>query len=517
MEREYLGREDRSHESLVGNSLNKSFGSTQATASFDARLLNRADLLTKEGLDADQNTFNSSRALQTHDLSGVLNSINGGDKSWDKNWDKSWDKNWDKNWGNSGLGKGLSGGLDKGLGRDLGSRGDVNGEGVSASPITQYVLTAFNDVCKKIDVIHHTIEKNNLERDSSSLDTMLVETREENEPEGWFKRLKKIFYGRNEEVPELESSDEPESVVLNLSAELDTLKQTLSGLKETYQEVQQEVRRVSAEAMFVAQKAGSQQQTSTDMAGLLNEVKTRLRLRKKELAEARAQLSTRSTAETALAKVASTVSSQIGRILVLMDKPECAESLHRELLDGNLHRLVGAFLDIEGHLREVLLKSEKIRSAKITSLEEKNLQLLQEIRKKEEETNALVRELDRVKEDKDAIINKQKLTIKLLQSKIGPFKESYQHAPKENRLLPISTDLSLAKHSYAYHSTPSTVSVQAGPPPKKPTSPIIEELEKRIGQLRSRLSSVDAQSPHYQAYLDEMEDCKRRLTDFLHI
>ncbi|KAI5170674.1 hypothetical protein NEFER03_0133 [Nematocida sp. LUAm3] len=343
-------------------------------------------------------------------------------------------------------------------------------------PVSQYVLESFNDICKKIDVIYSVIDKNN------SLDTMVIEQTQNESPnidtkKGWLEAIRDIFTNKEEKEEKREYLEE-------ISQDILKVKKQANNLQNILREATEELRRLSSEILFLVKQQEKTKKSEENTANQLIDLKLRLKLRKKELLEAQSLISSQSASQASLAKISSVFSSQIGRILVLLDKQENQESLKNDILQGHTHKVVGTFLDIESSLRAFLLKEEKEASHHILSLEERNNKTLHELRRKEEEALRYIKEIEHIKDQKDEIINKQRLTIKLLQSKL--LHQTHMVTPPH---------------------TPNNSS--------RPSHSIISELEAQINRLKEKIDRTDQSDPAFRKYLHEIEDYKRRLTDFL--
>ncbi|KAI5192922.1 hypothetical protein NECID01_2132 [Nematocida sp. AWRm77] len=403
--------------------------------------------------------------------------------------------------------------------------------------VVSYVLSAFTEVCKKIDVIHTVIEKKQMaETEKDALQAEEQESTEEDREgeegeegqrreEGWLEKLKKILYGKDkantyeeygeegeyEEGAEYGEEEIEEAQELNtfqkeeIEEDLSALNRVVHEIKKVYWELLGETRRVEAEASFLREKSVQYREKLEEQASMASESKAKLKIKQKELCDARTSLSLAEEKERILQHTAGVLSVQLCQILPLLRKEERkegdadadlgADKLQEEILRGNMERVIGMFLDIEAYLKGFLTKSEKEREVRIRDLETKNTELSKQLAAKDKELEKAKISAERDKSEKDTLINKQKLAIKYLQSKVSSQKPgSSLHMP----------------------GTPSKIHPAESSHPAS-SSPIITELEQRILTLRERLKEADKRSPLFSKYTSEIEDCKRRLTDFLQI
>jgi len=397
---------------------------------------------------------------------------------------------------------------------------------------TQYVLEAFEEVCRKIDRIHSVIDRN------YSLDTVIIEERKEEwKKEGWMERLKKILYG-GEERPAFEedtehgsheaaekAAEESEAACASdrraeVFAEREARNRSRGGssildrgvergpqeieeflfkvrasaceVERVHAEIQSETRRMQTEFFLIKEQTEEYQRqiaektrTIEDLTKKIEKDKIKMKSRKKERSDLQESQSRVAELEKAIRKISSVLSFHVLKCAG-GDKSEEAEGLYRELAGGNVQAILAGFFEAERAGADAIRKSEREKDAKIKGLEEKSAEisrksaeLAKEIEKKQEEAENIRRDWERKREEKDLVINKQRLAIKLLQSRIRAEE-------------PVQTRGALP-------------------------SPIVVELEQRIEQLQGVIEKTDKKGVQYRKYAEEIEDCRRRLADFLRI
>ncbi|KAI5181333.1 hypothetical protein NEOKW01_1527 [Nematocida sp. AWRm80] len=402
-------------------------------------------------------------------------------------------------------------------------------EDTSKDPVVKYISEVFSEVCAKIDKIHSLIERQN------NLDTMMIEgaledNREETKEEtGWIRKLKEIIYGKEVEETMANLSNlsmqeriQPETELAHLSAEVPELRQKVQEMRLKQIEQEQETRRAIGECNFLRQRIEHYKTILAERENDLERDRMRLKQKKKELSDLKTQLSQDSTSEKALKQVAATIISQLERILSLIS-PGTKPLSQTLLLEGNTTQVSNVLLDIEAYIREEILKQRYTTEKRVKDLEDQNKVLQEKLSHREKEYLGRLTERETALDEKDILINKQRLMIKVLQSKLA---SSHLQDPPGKRLqntIPPGTPSkqpSNASHAHklfpghqiASENTNRSQNIKHSQP-----SPIITELEERIESLKKKSQGIDQTHPHFKRYLDDIEDCKRRLTDFLRV
>ncbi|KAI5159596.1 hypothetical protein NEAUS03_0427 [Nematocida ausubeli] len=397
------------------------------------------------------------------------------------------------------------------------SRPSADGE------LIRHVTTAFAEVCKRIETLHNMIEKQaegpDVMEEKPDLDSMILQEKDE---VGWLERIKQIIYGKDKE----ESTEYPQAAEEHTvqaepeqSVEHSTLLNALrrvekAGMQAVMSrqgkagEITAQRERESAKAEIAYQKARAEaaEQALKETKEQLASCRARLKIRKKEISEVRASFSSCSAAEASLAKLATTASVQITRILLLLGMPDAIEQLHKEISAGEVGKLVTSLQDIEGVFRESMHREkemhEKMQKDKM-QIGSQIMALHKELDVLKRENQEMIRETEKMRDEKDAIINKQRLAIKLLKSRIV----------QGSGLL---SRIDLPESISARKDVPinSIFPVEQA----KPKSKVEIELRERIADLEKHLAGLDGtDTPQYKKSLADLEDCKRRLADFMKI
>lgn len=372
--------------------------------------------------------------------------------------------------------------------------------------VIKYVTTAFTEVCRKIDDLHRIIESHSeishIAEKKDNLDSILIE--EEPEEVGWLERLKEIIYGKEVYKNRPESSKEVEHESIEREharqgcksedivqsavdiAEKAGLKAYMGKLKES-----EEVKHEKARA-HNAEKALKETQEK------LEKCKGLLKLRKKEISEIKSSFNLGTPAEGHLAKLATTVAVQVSRILLLLGLPDGMEELHQEISAGETRKLTGSFAEIEKAFRDAMQRERELFKRAQKEKEEIRSQiktLRDEIEIGKKSNEELIKEAEKIKNEKDALINKQKLVIKLLKSKITQNTVQEINREQTERIVHVQNSLK-----------------------NKERTKVEEELEERIERIKEKLDTMKNKSdPLYKIYLEDLEDSKRRLADFMQI
>ncbi|KAI5167461.1 hypothetical protein NEIRO03_1955 [Nematocida sp. AWRm78] len=409
----------------------------------------------------------------------------------------------------------------------------IQPKSIADGELIHHVTKAFTEVCRKIDNLHHIIEKQSeepsmIER-KTGLDSIIIQ--EEKEEVGWLKKLKQIIYGKDEAeyIPEEENNEynlpENISAVNSMREERRSAENTLinalnsvekaemqaalsrQALKEevSMQKTQSEKMSSAAEIAYQRSRAESAEKALKEAKEQLASYRARLKIRKKEISEIKSSFTACAEVEASLAKLATCASIQITRILLLLDMPDAIEQLHKEISAGETAKLTSSLQAIEGFFREKIQKEketlEKTQKDKQHISNQLNA-LTKELEHLKEENHEIIKESEKIREEKDAIINKQRLAIKLLKSRF-PQGNTSSHSNAHNESISAkSTHLTRADQSQK----------------TKIKSKIEEELKERISDLKKKISRIETPNdPLYQRYLNDLEDSKRRLDDFMQI
>lgn len=384
-------------------------------------------------------------------------------------------------------------------------------------PVVDYVVSAFSEVCQKIDRIHGIIER------KYDLDTLLVhdaqapdktgayiqtqtpekenEENEENEG-GWFgKLLHKIRASINPELTYLsEHTVLSDSAVFVPSEHPEYLGELVQGLIQQVSASARDVISVSSDILrethgllldvkSTRASFSALQKQLREKEASIESLRDKLGKYKQELLHSQAQVSASRDLERAVAKIIGSISSRIPRIYSNSDKfdPNTLSLLQQELMLGDTQSLDRVLLEIENAQREAQTESRRKELALDAAVEESR----QISEKKAAEKDAIIEQLKQKAEqnmqEKDKVINRQKLLIKVLHAK-------------------LTAALEKKKASAA---PPSRIGDRA--------APYIAELEQRINEIQQKLSSTPRSDPLFSTYMEEVEDCKRRLADFLRI
>ncbi|KAI5148947.1 hypothetical protein NEAUS04_1415 [Nematocida ausubeli] len=393
--------------------------------------------------------------------------------------------------------------------------------------LIRHVTTAFAEVCKRIETLHNMIEKQaerpDVMEEKPDLDSMILQEKDE---VGWLERIKQIIYGKDKEesteypqaAEEHTVQAEPEQIIEH-SVEHSTLLNALRRVEKAGMQAvmsrqgiageitaQRERESATAEIAYQKARAEAAEQALKETKEQLASCRARLKIRKKEITEVRASFSSCSAAEASLAKLATTASVQITRILLLLGMPDAIEQLHKEISAGEVGKLVTSLQEIEGVFRESMHREkemhEKMQKDKM-QIGSQILALHKELDVLKRENQEMIKETEKMRDEKDAIINKQRLAIKLLKSRI------VQGSGLLSRIdLPES--ISARKDVPINSVFPAE---QA-----KPKSKVEIELRERIADLEKHLAGLDGtDTPQYKKSLADLEDCKRRLADFMKI
>lgn len=372
-------------------------------------------------------------------------------------------------------------------------------------PVVAYVLSAFTEVCKKIDQIHSLVEK------QPCLDTIVIEEAAETKEnqaqapaeDGWLRKLRQLLYGQEAAAPASDASDDEQRE--EIEEELSALKALVGEIKKVYWELLSETRRVEAETKFLREKALEYQHELGRQTAQADDLKARLRARQKELEDRSSALAQAAAKEQALSQTVRAVAARLCRLWSLLGPPPDAEALSQALLSGDAAAVESLWRELEQLLARGVGGPEGEQAAATRALEAANAELLRQLQAKEAELGKTKAAAERAREEQDAVINKQRLAIKYLQS---------QHPAAPGRPLAPSTV------STAPSKPAGTPRLTAKRPPAVPTarsSPFVAELSARIGSLTEKLRTVNQAEPQFKKYLEEINDCKRRLADFLQI
>ncbi|EIJ94828.1 hypothetical protein NEPAR06_0961 [Nematocida parisii] len=406
----------------------------------------------------------------------------------------------------------------------------IQPKSIADGELIHHVTKAFTEVCRKIDNLHYIIERHGeepsmIER-KPGLDSIIIQ--EEKEEVGWLKKLKQIIYGKDEPEYTPEEDNEynlsknisavnamreervpAENTLINAlnSVEKAEMHAALSrqALKEevSIQKTQNEKMSSAAEIAYQRTRAESAESALKEAKEQLASYRARLKIRKKEISEIKSSFTACAGVEASLARLATCASIQITRILLLLDMPDAIEQLHKEISAGETVKLTSSLQAIEGFFRERIQKEkethEKTQKDKQHISNQLNA-LTKELEHLKEENHEIIKESEKIREEKDAIINKQRLAIKLLKSRF-PQTSTHSNAHNES-ILAKSTHLTRADQSQK----------------TKIKSKIEEELKERISDLKKKISKIETPNdPLYQRYLNDLEDSKRRLDDFMQI
>ncbi|KAI5190222.1 hypothetical protein NEMIN01_0921 [Nematocida minor] len=415
------------------------------------------------------------------------------------------------------------------------SPNDLQDEG-----LMHYVTTAFAEVCRKIDNLHNMLERQPEEQSNTekreSLDSVIIQ--EEKEEKGWFERIKQIIYGKEESEeyaapeeqgqmeestiqvvqppPKISAADALENALTlaekaSLKAELRRHQQREAEANEMH--AGETGKRMGAEIQYHRTRADAAEAALKEARDQISIYKARLKIRKKEISDIKSSFTSSTAAESLLAKLATTASVQLARVLLLLDKPDAIEQLHQEISAGETGKLVSSLLEIETAIRDALQREKeaqektqrekqlissqlKVLTKEIEKAQKDNRALVSDIERSQLENQALAKEAEEIREEKDAIINKQRLMIKLLQSKIP-------RMPKQRS--------SITQSSILKKPQPAKV-------PEKTKGKVERELEERIGAIKEKMKKINStEDPTYKAHLKDLEDSTRRLNDFMQI
>lgn len=403
-------------------------------------------------------------------------------------------------------------------GGQLGAGG--SGTDKAPDPLVSLVVSAFAEVCRKIDQVHQKLEDPSAREASGGLDTVLVEDQpraQSSEPQTWLSKVRRaLSFAGNSKVPASDDElvDKLEGLSISGSAESGPLRCDVGKLSQIVAEVKEILRGIGREferiqgytASYKARMALYRSRLRRKISDA-NAYRSKLRARKKELLEARESLRN-SPREKALGRVAEALALHLGRLAALAEVPLNIPEMRDEVSRGDVKKMVDAFAQVE-EAAQRYAKIEASASAKDLLARELERQINELGAKKKEEQgaqdmkhglgeNALLRAenaslrkeahvLRRESDSKDATINKQRLIIKLLQSKLSASRLKSEGVPQ-----PRGDDLGARV-------------------------PIVNELRSRISLLQSRMKHVGLEGPQRRRYARELEDCERRLRDFLDV
>ncbi|KAH9385512.1 uncharacterized protein NEMAJ01_0408 [Nematocida major] len=402
--------------------------------------------------------------------------------------------------------------------------------------LVHYVATAFSEVCRKIDDIHRALEAADISAPADrkeNLDSVIIE---ESAEVGWLDRIKQIVYGKDGRAQEEDGrfasgsrgpgkeeacapAQKPLGGASVLGSALNMVEQ--AGIKSLLHRrrrgeeagalasMEQMKARKDAEIMRHKSRAEAAEAALKEANEKVEAYKSKLKVRKREISEIKSSFTSTATAEASLGKLATSVSIQMARMLLLLGMPSDIDQMHQEIAAGETGRLVECLAEIEKHIKA----SEQKEKGALDSMQEERAHInkqiqsfTQEIEEAKKANREMLAEAEKIREEKDALINKQRMVIKLLKSKLAQ-----PPAPHPG-------------------VSPGQVSVcSAAAPAKEPHRPrdaakakertrIEEELEARIARVQKKIKELkNPRDPLYRVHLEDLEDSRRRLNDFLQI
>jgi hypothetical protein len=350
----------------------------------------------------------------------------------------------------------------------------------TGDPVVSFVLNVFADVCKKIDEIHRKM--GGREKDEC-LDTVLMEDKDggAKRDNRWLSFVRRVFWRENKEgvvesVERMSVSEKKDWI----SKDVKRLDTVVCEIRCLLRPIAEEFERVSSAVREYRVKMDQYKEKLRKKVGEVNAYKSKLHVKRRELALLKeAQMDGRQ--EEMVRDISAALVSILGRLSVLLDVPIEMERLQAPGGKG-MQRCMETYSLIEQGVLSLVKTSSEAHSKGMLAkeLEEQLEEERRERRKAEQEKKEMEEQSEKQKRDLERskeCINRQKLIVKLLKSRVPP-KSTREEDPERER--------------------------------------IVKELESTLASLKRKMETLSSEKER-RVCAREKSDCERRLRDFLEL